>query len=223
MSIATEHALIAAAPAPVRWRVGHAGIVVTAWLAVIGTALLVQPGEAVRPYALFAHLVSLAVGFGAVLCVELYSLAWLARRTTLERVTSLALTLDPLIWLGLVGLAGTGLLLGPNLDRPLTAAKMALVLVVGLNGERARRLGHDLRVLLDEHTAGQGRHAAGRRVNPDAAVALEVGAPAEAVAPPAASPKVPMRIFLRAASISAVSQAAWWGAAVIGFLTTMGR
>ncbi|GAA1803420.1 hypothetical protein GCM10009682_26590 [Luedemannella flava] len=220
----STRALDSVAPVPVRWRVSHASVVVGAWVAVIVTAVVVQPSAALRPYALFAHLISLAVGFGAVLCVECYSVAWLLRRTTLERVTTLALTLDPLIWIGLVGLAGSGLLLSPHLDRPLTALKMVLVLVVGLNGVRARRLGRDLRGFLDQH-ASRGRHAVdestGRhavvQVNPEAAVALEVGAPAEAVG----TPKLPLRIFLRAASISAVSQAAWWGAALIGFLNTM--
>lgn len=215
MSTAAERVLDAAVvPAPVRWRAGHATLVVGAWLAVVATALTVHPSAAARPYALFAHLISLAVGFGAVLCVELYSLAWLVRATSLERVTTLALTLDPLIWLGLCGLAGTGLLLGPHLDRPLTATKLGLVLVVGLNGVRARRLGRDLRALLDRHAA----LADGGPVGRHAAVALEVGAPAEVVHQ--AAPKVPLRIYARAASISAVSQAAWWGAAVIGFLTT---
>jgi hypothetical protein len=169
-------------------------IVTAAWVGVVIAASALRPVSAVRPYALFAHLIFLAVSFGAVLAVELHGLGWLLRLVSLDRVASLALSLDPMIWLGLAGLTASGLLLGPHVDRPLTLVKLVLVLLVALNGLRAAQLGADLRGVVAAHAASGGL---GR-------------------------PRVPLRLLARSASVSLVSQLGWWGAALIGFLTTSG-
>ncbi len=106
-----------------------------------------SPSETVRRAALFVHLSSLLVGFGPVLVVDLHGLLWLARRRSLLEVTRMATACDPLIWAGLLGLVGSGMLLQPDLASPLTRVKLGLVLLVALNGLRARRLEHDIAAL----------------------------------------------------------------------------
>lgn len=104
------------------------------WGAVIWTAPHLHPGPIVWKVALFAHLVGLAVGFGAVLTVDWQALRWLFGRAALADVLRLARTTAVPIWAGLAVLTASGLLLHPNLAADRTRAKVALVLVIGLNG-----------------------------------------------------------------------------------------
>ena len=117
------------------------------WLAAVVAGAMIAPVPAARPWALFGHLVFLAISFGAVLAVELHGLAALLRITTLGRVASVATSLDPLIWGGLIGLAATGAVLAPDLARPLTVVKLIAVLAVAINGLWARELAHALRAV----------------------------------------------------------------------------
>ncbi|RZU73050.1 hypothetical protein EV384_1446 [Micromonospora kangleipakensis] len=87
--------------------------------------------------ALFVHLISLVIGFGAVLTVDWFGLMWLLRRRPLQQVLAVADGAHLLIWLGLAGLVASGALLHPDLTSPLTLAKLALVLLVALNGVHA--------------------------------------------------------------------------------------
>jgi hypothetical protein len=171
------------------------------WAAVVVASAASPALPRVHPYALFAHLVFLAVGFGAVLAVEVHGAAFLVRLVPLRRAVAVGLALDPLIWVGLAGLVASGFLLHPNLQRPLVLIKLGLVLIVGLNGLRARRLAHDLAALVvaAEVVPESGRHTR---------------------AEPARPVRVPLRLLARAASVSLLSQAGWWGAVVIGFLST---
>lgn len=161
---------------------------IVVWSAIVIAAAVSPPLRRVHPYALFAHLVFLAIGFGAVLAVELHGAGFVVRLVPLRRAVEVGLALDPLIWFGLAGLAASGFLLHPDLHRPLVLIKLGLVLVVGLNGLRAHRLAHDLRGIASGSNGG--------------------------------AVKVPLRMLARAASVSLVSQAGWWGAVVIGFLST---
>jgi hypothetical protein len=147
----------------------------------------VSPAVFLRPYALFCHVVFLAVSFGAVLAVALNGLALALRRVSVGHVLGLSLALDPLIWLGLVGMCASGILLDPRLGRPLTIVKLLLVLAVALDGILARDLMRELRRL------------------------------------PADVTRVPARLLARATFLAFISQLGWWGAVVIGFLTTNAR
>jgi hypothetical protein len=62
------------------------------------------------------------------------------RWVRVSRVVTLAVVLDPVIWLGLGGLALTGLLLDPNLGSPWIWFKLLAVLAVAINGLAHRDL-----------------------------------------------------------------------------------
>ncbi|MFE2286101.1 hypothetical protein ACFXDJ_18260 [Streptomyces sp. NPDC059443] len=94
--------------------------------------------------ALFAHLASLVVGFGAVLSADYYGLLWATGRCTLAEVVGATSRLHIPIWAGLGGLVVSGMMLQPDLDSPLTLAKLALVSLLTLNGLQAGLLGRRL-------------------------------------------------------------------------------
>jgi hypothetical protein len=159
--------------------------VAVSWFVVVLLATLVGSAAGIRPVALFAHLVFLAVGFGAVLAIGLYSLALLLRWVRVSRVVMLALALDPLIWVGLGGLCVTGILLNPDLGDVWTWVLLLAVLAVAINGLANR----DVMIEL-----GRLPGKAGRR----------------AIAP---------ELLRRAVRVSAITQAGWWIAVLIGFLS----
>ena len=107
--------------------------VVVAWAAVVVLAPRVEMSGTVHAVALFAHLGSLLVGFGAVLLVDWFGLLWLARRRSLADVLRTAQGAHVPTWLGFTGLLLSGALLGPE-PTPLTTVKLLAVLAVGLNG-----------------------------------------------------------------------------------------
>ena len=84
--------------------------------------------------ALFAHLASLVVGFGAVITVDWAALLWLAGRCDLGQVLRQAGLVHVPIWGGFAGLVLSGALLEPDVTSPVTQAKLALVLLIGWNG-----------------------------------------------------------------------------------------
>lgn len=128
---------------------------VAGWIFLIALASLTAPVSWLRGPALFAHLVFLAMGFGSVLAVGAHAVALLLRWVRVGRVVTLAMSLDPLIWLGLAGMVLSGLFLAPDLSRPLAWVKLFAVLVVALNGLSAR----DLMVELRRLPAKSGRRA----------------------------------------------------------------
>jgi hypothetical protein len=85
------------------------------------------------------HLISLTVGFGAVLAVDVCALNGLLRRHdfTLADALKAAAVVDPLIWLGYFGLIASGLLLHPDLTEPLMWVKLVAGFAAGLNGLNA--------------------------------------------------------------------------------------
>jgi hypothetical protein len=144
---------------PSWWRLAQVGGLVAGWTLVIGAASLASPVDWLHRAALFAHLVFLAIGFGAMLAVGVNAVAVLLRWVRVGRVVTLALSLDPLIWLGLAGMSVTGILLAPDLGRPWTWVKLCAVLVVALNGLWTRDLTLELRRL--PARAGRGALSAG--------------------------------------------------------------
>lgn len=120
------------------WVQAVGGLAVTAtWAAAVWTSVHVEADPMLHRTALFVHLASLLFGFGFVLALDWAALQWLVGRLTLEQLSATISALQAPIWGGLLGLVTSGVLLGADPTRPLTALKLGLVLVVGLNGINA--------------------------------------------------------------------------------------
>jgi len=146
------------APEKPTWlRMSMVVAVTVSWFVVVVVATLVGSFAGIRQAALFGHLVFLAIGFGAVLAIGLYSLALLLRWVRVSRVVMLALALDPLIWVGLIGLCLTGILLNPDLGSAWTWVSLLAVLGVGINGLANR----DVMIELGRLPGKAGRRAIG--------------------------------------------------------------
>lgn len=104
------------------------------WAACIWVAAHLDANPIPHKVTLFTHLGSLLVGFGAVLTIEYYGLLWLLGQRNLGQALGFARPLHMPVWVGLAGLALSGVLLKPDLDSPLTQTKLILVLIVTLNG-----------------------------------------------------------------------------------------
>jgi hypothetical protein len=125
------------------WRFGLVAVgVIGALATLVWASTLITPGPTLQRAALFVHLSSLVVGFGAVLVADYFCLLWLVRRSSLTDALVGVSRLHPLIWLGLAGLTVSGALLQPHLTAPLTRVKLGLVVLVALNGLQAIRLSH---------------------------------------------------------------------------------
>ena len=111
----------------------RAALVSVIWLAVVVVAPRVAPPPEVQAAALLAHLISLLIGFGAVLFVDWSGLLFLAGRRSFTDVLSTAESAMTPTWIGFIGLLGSGALLNPA-STHLTTVKLLAVLVVGLNG-----------------------------------------------------------------------------------------
>lgn len=156
------------------------------WMAAVAVASNLTVSDAIHRAALFVHLASLVAGFGAVLVSDFYGVLWLTGRRRLGHLLSLHHAIGPMIWLGLIGLVGSGVLLSPNPTIPRTALKMVLVLIATLNGI-----------------------AAGRQVDRLTQI------------PPSAGPhEVPRSLVATTMVAGGISQACWWGATLVGFLST---
>ena len=85
---------------------------------------------------LFMHLVSLIVGFGAVVVIDTFGLLMLLRRVSLPLMKQVAETTQRLIWLGWGGLviSGINLLIIKGYVDNLTKIKLFFVILLGLNG-----------------------------------------------------------------------------------------
>lgn len=93
-----------------------------------------QPSARVHAVALFAHLVFLVIGFGAVLTVDWVGLLWATGQRTFEDVVAAGANVSVPIWIGFVGLCVSGLFLEADLTSPITQVKLALVFLAGWNG-----------------------------------------------------------------------------------------
>lgn len=166
-------------------------VVAGAWaLVVFCAAVFPLDDPRVARVALFVHLMSMAIGFGAVLVIDVYGLLWLAGRRSLAELVELDTAAHTVIAVGVGGLLASGIALQPDLGSPLARLKMVLVLVLMLNGLAAQRFLVGLR----------------RRV-----------------APGTQGASIPWAAFQRGLAAALVSQAAWWGAIAIGFITNATR
>jgi hypothetical protein len=129
--------------------------VVGAWaVVVVGASVFPLDGPQVSRAALFIHLVSMAVGFGTVVLVDVYGLLWLFGSRTLGDVVALATVAHNVIALGVGGLLASGIALRPDLGTGMARFKMVLVLVLMLNGVVAQRALQRMRRTLPADTRG---------------------------------------------------------------------
>ncbi|MFC7450424.1 hypothetical protein [Rhodococcus daqingensis] len=120
------------------WIVSAAALVSAALMAaVLWISAHVDVDPILHTVALFVHLASLVLGFGAVLVADYLVVVWLSGRCTLAEAIGGAGRLHLPIWAGLAGLVASGALLEPNLASGLTRIKMVLVLVLTVNGLQA--------------------------------------------------------------------------------------
>jgi hypothetical protein len=123
-----------------------------AW-AVLGLAIWLSthlhPDHALYLGALFVHLSSLVLGFGAVLLADYFVLLWLVGRSSLAESLRVVSRLHLPIWTGVIGLVLSGMLLEPNLAATPTRVKLALVAVLTLNGLQAFVLGKRMEAMAD--------------------------------------------------------------------------
>jgi hypothetical protein len=108
------------------------GLSACAWM-----SLHLRADAALHTAALFVHLASLVLGFGAVLVADYYALLCVTGRCTLHDALISTARLHFLIWTGLAGLVASGVMLHPDLGSTLTRIKLGLVLVLTLNGLQA--------------------------------------------------------------------------------------
>lgn len=108
----------------------------------LGSAL--RPPEVVHYGALFVHLGSVIVGLGAAVLLELFGVFWVRGQSTLGDLRRIERVVTGLAWVGIAGLLASGAFLAPNLADPLTALKMAAVLLVAMNGVAMTKLTDEL-------------------------------------------------------------------------------
>jgi hypothetical protein len=172
-------------------RVSDFVVVSGAWaLVVLAAAVFPLAHPQVARAALFVHLMSMAVGFGTVVMVDVYGLLWLFGYRTLSEVLALTDAAHAVIALGVGGLLASGIALKPDITSPMARLKLVLVLILMLNGVAAQRMLHRMRNSLP----GDARGA-----------------------------NIPWVAFQRVLAAAAISQATWWGAITIGFLTNAYR
>jgi hypothetical protein len=166
-------------------------IVTAAWLVVVVAAAAVplQVPQVARA-ALFLHLVGMAVGFGAVVMIDVYGLMWLFGYKTLHELVDLVTIAHGVIAVAVGALLASGIALRPDLSSPMACFKMLLVLVLMLNGVWAQHLLLGMKRTLPAEVRGA---------------------------------NIPWAGFQRALAAALISQSTWWGAIVIGFLTSVNR
>jgi hypothetical protein len=115
--------------------------------AAIWLSTRLHPSPAVHSVALFAHLASLILGFGAIMVADYFFVLWVLRRTTFREAVANTSRLHVLVWTGLVGLVTSGVLLQPNLASGTTILKLGFVAALTLNGLQAMALGRRMSTL----------------------------------------------------------------------------
>ena len=173
-----------------RPRVDYAVVAATWAVVVIAAAVFPLDHPPVARVALFIHLVSMAIGFGAVIVIDVYGILWLLGQRTLAELVDLDTAAHTVIAIGVGGLLASGIALQPDLSTALAWFKMLLVLALMLNGLAAQRMLVRLRKTLPPTTRGA---------------------------------SIPWAAFQRGLTAAMVSQASWWGAIAIGFITNANR
>lgn len=150
-------------------------LVTVGWaVALIGAAAFPLDNPQLARAALFVHLISMAVAFGAVVMIDMYGLLWLFGSRTLADLADLAGAAHSAIAAGVGGLLASGIALRPDFDTPLARFKMVLVLVLMLNGVAAQRALQGMRWRLSPTTAGDSIPWAGFRRLFTAAIVSQV-------------------------------------------------
>lgn len=132
------------------WLVAHRRIVsvycgvLLAWYVSVWLGAILSPPVWLHTGALFVHLASTVVGLGAALMAEYAGILWMLGLCPVARVREMERTVTVPAWLGILGLLGSGALLAPHEDQPLTVVKLLAVLVIALNGVGIVRLGAQL-------------------------------------------------------------------------------
>ena len=184
---ATPAATITATPAAAPRGAGDYLAVAGAWaVAVVIAALFPLDDPTVTRAALFVHLMSMAIGFGAVIMIDVYGLLWLFGHRTLAELVDLDTVAHTVIAVAVGGLLASGIALQPDLSSHLAKFKMFLVLILMLNGLSAQRMLQRFRRTLPPTTSGD---------------------------------RIPWAAFQRGLAAALISQASWWGAIAIGFIT----
>ncbi len=120
------------------WTMAGAALAIcAAWAASVWISFHLQADAALHTVALFVHLASLVLGFGAVLVADYYGLLWITGRCSLRDALGSAGRLHLPIWAGLAGLVASGTMLHPDPSSTLTCVKLVLVLLLSLNGLQA--------------------------------------------------------------------------------------
>lgn len=117
-----------------------AGALTLAWALSLAVSAHVTVDPALHEWALFLHLTAIIVGMGAVLTLDWLAVRWLLGHLSLRDLLATAAECHLVIWTGWVVLVLSGALLSPDLSSPLTRAKVAAVLVAGLNGLAAHAM-----------------------------------------------------------------------------------
>ena len=157
------------------------------WAVVVVSSAVMPVGDlGLRGAALFVHLISVPVGFGAAVMMNIYMVLWRLGHQSLRDVLGLISVAHRLLAGGLAGLIATGIALDPDLQDPLMRVKLGLLLALMLNAART------------QHSIGH-------------LTAL------------AAGDTVPRSVTRHVVGSAAISQIAWWGTIVIGFVTTTSR
>ncbi|MBT2369138.1 hypothetical protein J7E88_28435 [Streptomyces sp. ISL-10] len=125
-------------------------LVFLVWAASVWVATRVEAGPGLRTAALFVHLGALVLGMGSVLTIDYYGLLWLCGKRTLSQVLDFAAPLHLLVWTGLAGMVLSGVVLGPDPAAALIRVKLALVLLIAINGVHAQALHRTLQEQGDE-------------------------------------------------------------------------
>jgi hypothetical protein len=160
-------------------------IVFAGWLAVVaGAAVLPADDGGLRQIALFAHLICVPLGFGAVVMSAAYTVRWLSGRCRVRDVQAVANVTHPLMAVGLGGLIASGIALEPDLEATLMRVKLLFLLVVMVSAARMRQWSGRL----------------------------------DALAPDVAGDNVPWSVMRNVVGGAVLTQSAWLGAIVIGFL-----
>ena len=110
----------------------------------VALSAVIHPSRAVYTAGVIVHLLSLIIGFGAVVLVDWHGLLWLTGRRQLAEVGRTAEAADPLIWTSIFGLLASAAVLKPNLASELTWVKIVAVLLICLNGVSLSTLGRGL-------------------------------------------------------------------------------
>jgi hypothetical protein len=130
-------------------------VVTIGWaVAVVAAAVFPLDHPQVERVALFVHLMSMAVGFGAVVMIDVYGLLWMFGHRALSELTALAAAAHGVIAIGVGGLLASGIALRPDVSSPLAQLKLFLVLLLMLNGAGAQRMLARLKLTMPSETRG---------------------------------------------------------------------